>query len=89
MMETIRLRLTRLEVANPNPLDISDIRKATDAELEAIIIAGDIAWRKVNDLPGIGYEEPLSDEFVSEIIAGKGRVREPSKADGVVSGTRS
>lgn len=67
-METVRRRLARLEAANPNALEIGDVRKATDAQLEAYIIASDIEARNAAGLPAIEYRQPLSDVFVEGII---------------------
>ena len=64
MRDQIRRRLTRLEAANVDPMAIGDIRKATEEQLEAYIVAADIERRKQEGLPSIEYPEPLSDEFL-------------------------
>lgn len=67
MMATIRRRLARLEATNPETFDIVDVRKATDAQLEAYIIACDIEAREAAGMPAIEYERPLSDARLSQI----------------------
>jgi len=67
-MQEIKRRLARLEAINPNPLRKADVRKMTDEQLVAIIVAGDVKWRKAIGLPAIEYHQPLSDEFISRII---------------------
>ncbi|MGE0281201.1 MAG: hypothetical protein AB7P20_11410 [Rhizobiaceae bacterium] len=48
---------------------IGDIRKATDEQLEAYIVASDIERRKMEGLPAIEYEQRLSDEFLGRVVA--------------------
>lgn len=61
MIDGIRRRLTRLEAVKPDPMSLRDIRKASDAALEAYIIASDIERRKAAGLPAVDYHRPLSD----------------------------
>jgi len=68
-MQEIKRRLARLEAFSLNPSRKGDVRKMTDEQLVAIIIAGDIEWRKANGLPAVEYHQPLSDSLLDSLMA--------------------